>query len=49
MMHYGVWWYHSDCDPRWNISGECEVGGFCMPSDAVNALKRLIEKFGQPP
>lgn len=49
MIRNGKWYYHSDCDPRWNISGEGAVGGFCMPSEAVNALKKLIEEFGQPP
>lgn len=49
MMKPGIWWYHSDCDPRWNISGECYVGGLCMPRDAENALNRLIEELGQPP
>ena len=45
----GTWWLNSKSDPRWNTSGETDVGGFVMPSECKEKLEELKKKLGDPP
>jgi hypothetical protein len=45
----GTWWLHSDEDTRWNASGRAPVGGFLMPLEAKDALRKLKTIYGEPP
>lgn len=45
----GGWSLSSKTDPRWNVSGRGFVGGFDMPEECKEAIKKLLFELGDPP
>ena len=47
----GVWGFHSEKDPRWNVSRhiDCWACTAGMPPEAEEELKRLKKEYGEQP
>ncbi len=46
---WGSWSLSSEKDPRWNISGESNCGGFMMPDDCRKAMEMKDRELGERP
>lgn len=44
----GSWSTSSASDPRFNLSGSANVGGFMCPPEATEALEKKAKKLGIP-
>lgn len=42
----GTWWTTSKKDPRFNMSGRDNVGGFMCPGNAEEAIKQKERELG---
>lgn len=46
----GTWWYHSDSDPRWNLSGTADFFSvFVVPAEAKAALDEKQKELNEIP
>jgi len=49
LLTRGVWYLRSETDPRWNSTGEAQVGAFVMPDEVDHRLEELKIELGEPP
>lgn len=49
VMGQGSWTLRSKSDPRWNCSGQGEVGMFSIPRNAKKKVEKLKVEFGEAP
>ena len=49
MRRSGVWWIHSESDPRWRASAHSNaVGMFLRPSEIDTKILELTKLYGAP-